>query len=229
MRKKITEFKNDVLLTAPSILAADFAELGADIKRIDEAGADILHIDIMDGHFVPNISMGPPVVKSIRKTTDMPFDVHLMITEPQKYSESFAKAGADHITFHLEANGDPKETINLIRSLGCTVGLCVKPKTAAKLVFPFLAMVDMILVMTVEPGFGGQSFMADMMPKVREIRDAITAEKLDTHLEVDGGIDADTVSKAREAGANVMVAGTSVFRHPEGARFALESLKNPKS
>lgn len=228
MERKITELQNDTLLTAPSILAANFAELGSDIKRVENAGADILHIDIMDGHFVPNISMGPPVVKSIRKTTDMPFDVHLMITDPQKYAEAFAKAGADHITFHLEADGDPMETIGLIRHLGCTVGLCLKPKTPAKLVIPFLARVDMILVMTVEPGFGGQSFMAEMMPKVREIRDAITAENLNTHLEVDGGIDADTVGEANNAGANVMVAGTSVFRHPKGAAAALESLKKPQ-
>ena len=167
------------------------------------------------------------MVKSLRKVTELNFDTHLMITDPQKYVESFAKSGSDHITFHLEANGDPKETIEMIRSLGCTVGICLKPKTPAALVLPFLSRIDLVLVMSVEPGFGGQSFMADMMPKVREIRDAITAEKLDTHLEIDGGIDAETVKTAYEAGANMMVAGTSVFRHPEGAEFAINALKAP--
>jgi ribulose-phosphate 3-epimerase len=166
------------------------------------------------------------VVKSLRKTSELPFDAHLMISDPQKYIESFAEAGADHITFHLEANGDPRETIRGIRALGCTVGLCLKPKTPAALVIPFLEELDLVLVMTVEPGFGGQSFMSDMMPKVREIRDAISGGNLKTHLEVDGGIDAETVGTAFEAGANMMVAGTSVFRHPKGADFAVNALKN---
>ncbi|NOY74376.1 MAG: ribulose-phosphate 3-epimerase [Kiritimatiellaeota bacterium] len=225
MGQSIKNLDNDTLLVAPSILAADFADLGADIRRVEKAGADIVHIDVMDGHFVPNISLGPPVVKSIRKVTNLPFDTHLMISEPRKYAESFAKAGSDHITFHLESEGDPKKTIDLIRSLGCTVGICLKPKTSAKLVLPFLELIDMVLVMTVEPGFGGQSFIADMMPKVREIRDAITAENRKTHLEVDGGVDADTVGEVFAAGANMMVAGTSVFRHPEGAEFAINALK----
>ena len=225
MRHSIKEFGNERLLVAPSILAANFADLGNDIRRVEAAGAEIVHVDVMDGHFVPNISIGPPVVKSLRNVTEMPFDTHLMISEPLKYIEDFAKAGSDHITFHLESNGDPKETIREIRALGCTVGICLKPKTAAALVIPFLDQIDLVLVMTVEPGFGGQSFMGDMMPKVREIREAITAMSLDVHLEVDGGIDSETVGAAFEAGANMMVAGTSVFRHPEGAQFAVDALK----
>ena len=222
----ITNLDNKGVLIAPSILAADFAELGNDIKRIDQAGADILHVDVMDGHFVPNISMGPPIIKSIRKTTNLPFDVHLMISEPLKYIKSFAEAGADHITFHLESEGDPLEIISEIRKYGCTTGISVKPKTCGKLVQPFLDKIDLVLVMTVEPGFGGQSFMSDMMPKVREIRSMIDYSDLPVHLEVDGGIDQNTVKIAAEAGANMMVAGTSVFRHLDGADYAINALKN---
>ena len=222
----ITKYNNKELLIAPSILAADFAELGNDIKRVEQASADIIHVDVMDGHFVPNISMGPPVIKYIRKTTELPFDVHLMISDPLKYIQSFAEAGADHITFHLESEGDPLEIISEIRKYGCTAGVSVKPKTCGKLVQPFLEQIDLVLVMTVEPGFGGQSFMSDMMPKVREIRNMIDSNNLSVHLEVDGGIDQNTVKVAADAGANMMVAGTSVFRHPKGAEFAINALKD---
>jgi ribulose-phosphate 3-epimerase len=226
MQSSISELNNSELLIAPSILAADFAKLGDEIARIEDAGADIIHIDVMDGHFVPNISMGPPVIKSIRKVTKLPFDVHLMISDPIDYIKAFADAGADLITFHIESNGDPLKTICEIRNAGCEVGISLKPKTSASLILPFLDKVDLVLVMSVEPGFGGQSFMEDMMPKVCEIRKAIDAENLPVHLEIDGGIDENTVKTAYEAGANMMVAGTSVLRHPNGAKFAIKALRN---
>ena len=226
MKRSILKLDNNKRLIAPSILAANFAKLGEEITRIEEAGADIIHIDVMDGHFVPNISMGPPVIKSIRKTTNLPFDVHLMISNPIDYIASFADAGSDLITFHIEANGDPLETIRKIRKAGCEVGISLKPKTSVSLILPFLDKVDLVLVMSVEPGFGGQSFMEEMMPKVCEIRKAINANNLPVHLEIDGGIDENTVKTAAEAGANMMVAGTSVLRHPKGAKFAIEKLKD---
>jgi len=221
----ITDLNNEKILVAPSILAADFAKLEEDIRRVEEAGADIIHVDVMDGHFVPNISIGPPVVKSIRKVTSLPFDVHLMISDPLQYIEPFADSGADNITFHLEANGDPDEIICEIRNMGCSVGICLKPKTPAELILPFLEKIDLVLVMTVEPGFGGQSFMEDMMPKVSKIHKRINDLARPVHLEVDGGIDENTVRAAVGSGANMLVAGTSVFRHPKGAEFVINALK----
>jgi ribulose-phosphate 3-epimerase len=221
----LTSLDNNKILIAPSILAANFAELGKEIKSVEDAGADIIHVDVMDGHFVPNISLGPPVIKSIRKETELPFDVHLMISDPLKYIKPFADAGSDNITFHLEASGDPNEIISEIRNAGCSVGICLKPNTSADLILPLLEKIDLVLVMTVEPGFGGQSFMADMMPKVKEIREKIESDNLPVHLEVDGGIDENTVKTAVEAGANMLVAGTSVFRHPKGLKYAIDALR----
>ena len=224
MKRSLSELDNSKILVAPSILAADFADLGNDIKRIEDAGANIVHVDVMDGHFVPNISIGPPVVKSIRKTTELPFDVHLMISNPLQYIKDFSDAGADGITFHIESNGDPEEIIREIRKTGCSVGICLKPKTPAEEIFPYLELIDLVLVMTVEPGFGGQSFMADMMPKVTAIRAKISEMNRNIHLEVDGGIDENTVEAAVKAGANMLVAGTAVFKHPKGAKFAIDQL-----
>jgi ribulose-phosphate 3-epimerase len=226
MKRHLSKLDNKEILVAPSILAADFAGLGNDIKRIEDAGADIVHVDVMDGHFVPNISIGPPVVKSIRATTELPFDVHLMISNPLQYIKAFSEAGADSITFHLESNGDSEETIREIRNTGCSVGICLKPATPAEEIFPYLEVIDLVLVMTVEPGFGGQSFMADMMPKVTAIRERIQELNKNIHLEVDGGIDENTVKTAVSAGANMLVAGTAVFKHPKGAKFAIDKLKN---
>ena len=228
MGSSIRNLNNKTVLTAPSILAADFAKLADEIARVENAGADIIHIDVMDGHFVPNISIGVPVVKSLRKVTELPFDVHLMISEPLKYIEAFADAGADNITFHLESDDDPLEVIDAIHSAGCTAGISIKPKTHQELLYPFLSKIELVLVMTVEPGFGGQSFMADMMQKVCDIRKWINSDSLDVHLEVDGGIDAETVHEAVSAGANMLVAGTYIFRHPEGAETAISSLKQPE-
>ena len=180
---------------------------------MEEGGAQWMHIDVMDGHFVPNITIGAPVLKSLKKDMNSVADVHLMITDPLKYVEDFAKAGADYITFHVESDSDPLETINKIRELGCKPSISVKPKTPAEAIFPYLELVDMVLVMTVEPGFGGQSFMEDMMPKVKAIREECEKRGLhDMHIEVDGGITKENIGTVLEAGANVIVMGSSVFK-----------------
>ena len=214
----------DKILVAPSILAADFARLGEDIKRVTDAGCDLLHLDVMDGHFVPNLTIGPPLISSIRKISSLVFDTHLMISDPLKYAEIFIKAGADHITFHLESDNDPGAVIDAIRAAGATVGISLKPKTPAEKLFPWLDKIDLVLIMTVEPGFGGQSFMADMMPKVKAVHEQIRRIGRPVHLEVDGGIDGRNVAEAAAAGANMMVAGTSVFRNPAGAASAITEL-----
>jgi len=194
------------ILIAPSILSADFSELGEEVKDVERAGADWIHVDVMDGHFVPNITIGPLVVKSIRPVTKLPMDVHLMIKEPEKYIESFVKAGADIITFHIESEGDPKEIIRLIKYFKKRVGVSIKPKTDVKSIMPILQMVDMVLVMTVEPGFGGQGFMPDCLPKIEEVRKIFRKD-----IEVDGGINELSAKDVIAKGANVIVAGTSVF------------------
>ena len=198
---------------APSILSADFVNLERDIRALGENGADLVHVDVMDGIFVPNISIGIPVVAAIRKITDLPLDVHLMIDRPIRYVEDFVKAGADYLTIHVEADTreNIKKTLELIRSMGVKPGIVVKPKTPAEAVEEFLPLVDMVLVMTVEPGFGGQKFMADMMPKVKQLRSMLDEVNPACHLEVDGGVDLNTVVTCKENGANVFVAGSAYF------------------
>ena len=194
------------VLIAPSILSADFSKLGQEIKDVEKAGADWIHVDVMDGHFVPNITVGPAVVRSIRPVTKLPLDVHLMIKNPEKHIESFAKAGSDIITFHIEVEEDPKEIIKLIRYFKKRVGVSIRPKTDLKSIGSILPMVDMVLIMTVEPGFGGQEFIFEVLPKIEELRKVFKKD-----IEVDGGLNESTASEVIEKGANIIVAGTSVF------------------
>lgn len=205
------------MLIAPSLLSCDFSRFGEEIARMDKAGADMMHLDIMDAHFVPNLTFGAPVIKFVRKYTDKPFDVHLMISEPLKYIEDFAKAGADIITFHVESDSDIKETIDKIKSFGLKAGLVIKPNTPVESVFPYLEDLYMVLVMTVEPGFGGQSFMADMMPKVEALKAKREEMGLDFLIEADGGIGDTTIATAAKAGVDVAVAGTAVFKAEDAA------------
>lgn len=212
------------MLIAPSLLSCDFSKMGQEIKRMEEAKADFMHLDVMDGHFVPNITFGAPVIKTIRSYTDVPFDVHLMISEPLKYIDDFVSAGADIITFHIESDSNIQQTIDKIKSNGKKAGLVIKPNTPASTVFPYLKDLYMVLIMTVEPGFGGQSFMADMLPKVSEIKEKAKTENPRLLIEVDGGIAEDTIGQVAKAGVDICVAGTAVFK-AEDSKKAIEKLK----
>lgn len=198
-------------ILSPSILAADFARLGEQIKEADEAGAEYIHIDVMDGVFVPSISFGMPVIRTIRKTTNRIFDVHLMIVDPDRYLKSFKECGADSITFHLEATDDAEETIDLIRHLGCRAGMSIKPKTPVEAVRKYLPKLDMLLVMTVEPGFGGQKYIPESTERIRRVREMADEMGLDLDIQVDGGITPEYAKIVLDAGANVIVTGSAVF------------------
>ena len=212
---------------SPSILSADFANLERDIHDIEKNGADWVHVDVMDGLFVPNISIGIPVVQAIRPVTRLPLDVHLMIDRPIRYVEAFIKAGADWLTIHIEADQPANNLACLekIRQLGCKAAISLKPSTPAEAAIPYLSLCDMVLVMTVEPGFGGQKFMADMMPKVKALRRMLDAVNPGCLIEVDGGVDAATCTLCKESGAEVLVAGSAYFKAEDCKRFVQEIQK----
>ena len=212
---------------APSILAADFSQLGIETQAITKAGADYVHVDVMDGHFVPNITIGPEVIKDLRKCTELPFDVHLMIAPVDPFLESFVKSGADIITFHPEAGPDTQKTINIIKKLGIKVGLSLNPSTSIEVLYPLIDCLDLILVMTVVPGFGGQTFLDDQLIKIEKIRKLIDKSGKNIELEVDGGINFDTAPKAISAGADVLVAGTATFNGgPQNYASNISKLRN---
>lgn len=216
-----------MIKVSPSILSADFGNMERDIHALKAAGAEYVHVDIMDGHFVPNISMGFPMVSALRKITDLVLDVHLMIDRPLRYVERFCDAGADILTIHVEADTEENtlEALRKIRAKGVKPAICVKPNTPAEAILPYIELCDLILVMTVEPGFGGQSFMADMMPKVSSIRQYIDKLNPSCELEVDGGVNETTGKICIEAGANVLVAGSAYFNAEDKAAF-VQTLKN---
>ena len=196
---------------SPSILSADFSILGDEIKSLEKAGADLIHVDVMDGHFVPNITMGPPIIKMVRKCTKLPFDVHLMISPVEKYIKAFAEAGADIITIHPEATDNLKRAVGAIKSLGKKAGVSLNPKTPISALMDVINDIDLILVMSVNPGFAGQSFMSEVLPKVSELRKMINDKKLKIDIEIDGGINFETAPLAVKAGANILVSGTTIF------------------
>lgn len=207
-------------IVAPSLLSADFANLQSEIKKVTDAGADWLHVDVMDGQFVKNITIGPPVVSSIKKVSRIPLDVHLMIVNPENYIHDFVKAGADIVTIHQESTENPAHVLKEIRRLGAKPGITLRPGTDVKKIEPYLDLVELVLIMTVEPGFGGQSFLKDQVDKIKFVRSRV---KSDVHVEVDGGINDETSKICREAGANVMVAGSYVFKGDY--KKAIESLR----
>jgi ribulose-phosphate 3-epimerase len=196
---------------SPSILSADFSILGDEIKSLEQAGADLIHIDVMDGHFVPNITMGPPIIKMVRKCTKLPFDVHLMISPVEKYIKAFADAGSDIITIHPEATDNLKRAVSTIKSLGKKAGVSLNPKTPISALMDVINDIDLILIMSVNPGFAGQSFMSEVLPKVTELRKMINEKKLKIDIEIDGGINFETAPLAVKAGANILVSGTTIF------------------
>ena len=201
---------------SPSILSADFSQLGNEIKRLEDGGADMIHVDVMDGHFVPNLTMGPPIIKALRQYTNLPFDVHLMISPVHKYIEDYAEAGADIITIHPEATDDLKKSISHIKNLNKKAGVSLNPETKIDLITDLLNEVDLVLIMSVNPGFGGQKFMPEVLEKIKELKKIKEQKKLEFDIEIDGGINFDNNKLAIEAGANILVSGTTVFKNNNG-------------
>ena len=201
---------------SPSILSADFSQLGAEIKRLEEGGADMIHVDVMDGHFVPNLTIGPPVIKALRKHSSLKFDVHLMISPVQKYIEAYADAGADIITIHPEATQNLRESIKTIKDLKKKVGVSLNPESKIELITKFLDQIDLVLIMSVNPGFGGQKFMPEVLDKIKQLRKIQKEKKLNFDIEIDGGINFENCKIAIDAGANILVSGTTVFKSNNG-------------
>jgi len=208
---------------SPSILSCDFSEIGSEIEKLNNSGADLIHIDVMDGHFVPNLTFGPPVISKIRKCSKLPFDVHLMISPVEKYIQDYANAGADIITFHPEATDNIQRTIDVIKSCGKKVGISLNPETPSTVIENYLREIDLILIMSVNPGFAGQKFMPEVLEKVKFFRSKIKNENLNIDIEIDGGIDFKTAPLAIKAGANILVSGTTIFK---GENNISENIKN---
>ena len=212
---------------SPSILSADFSQLGTEIKRLEEGGADLIHVDVMDGHFVPNLTIGPPVIKSLRQYSTLPFDVHLMISPVHKYIKDYAEAGADIITIHPETTDNLKESINLIKKLNKKIGLSLNPDTPINIIKKFLPSIDLVLIMSVYPGFGGQKFIPRVIDKIKELKNIKEKQNIKFDIEVDGGIDFENSKLVIEAGANILVSGTTIFKYNDGdIKKNIETLKS---
>ena len=221
----LSSTSNDNILLSPSILSADFAKLGEDVISLSDAGAEMVHIDVLDGHFAPNLSMGPAIVKCIRPHTQRCLDVHLMITNPSKYSEPFIKAGANNVTIHVEIDEDISSILKSIKSMGASCGISIKPETPAEEIKPYLELVDMVLVMTVNPGFSGQKFIPEMTNKIAQVRELIKASGRNIHIQVDGGVDDKTGIDCVSAGANVIVAASAIFGAEDGIHSAVNRIR----